>query len=224
LELDPENVDALAYLAFLNSSGLAMLDEDRQARLAEGERKASRALLLAPNHAFSHLVLGIVYVWTNRAVQAISEFEHAIRLDRNLAFAHSYLGVAKQHCGRAEETEGHVLEALRISPRDRLAYLFLHHGGISKIALGADEEAVTWQRRSIEANRSFSIAHFILAAALGHLGRIAEARAAAQVGLLLAPGASITRYRAALVSDNPIAVAQRERILDGLRKAGLPEE
>jgi hypothetical protein len=31
------------------------------------------------------------------------------------------------------------------------------------------------------------------------------------------------RYRAGAPSDNPIYLAQRERVAEGLRKAGLPE-
>ena len=51
----------------------------------------------------------------------------------------------------------------------------------------ADKVAVEWLRRAIENNRNQPIAHFWLAAALAFLGRVDEARAAAQAGLALDP-------------------------------------
>ena len=58
---------------------------------------------------------------------------------------------------------------------------------------------------------------------LAHLGRLDEARAAAQAGLALNPTFTIRRFRAGAPSDNPTYLAQRERIYDGMRKAGVPE-
>jgi hypothetical protein len=58
---------------------------------------------------------------------------------------------------------------------------------------------------------------------LAQLGRLDEARQAVQPGLALAPGLTIARYRAGVQTDNPTYHAQRERIIEGLRKAGVPE-
>jgi class 3 adenylate cyclase len=74
-----------------------------------------------------------------------------------------------------------------------------------------------------EANRNYPMSHFFLAAALGRLGQLAEARSEARVGLAINPTFTISRYRASVSSDNPTAVAGRDRIIDGLRKAGVPE-
>jgi hypothetical protein len=46
--------------------------------------------------------------------------EQALALDRNLAEAHALVGVAKLFLG--EETEPHIQEALRLSPRDIFAH------------------------------------------------------------------------------------------------------
>jgi tetratricopeptide (TPR) repeat protein len=96
--------------------------------------------------------------------------------------------------------------------------------GYAKLHLGQDEEAVTWLQRSIDTNRNFSPSHLNLAAGLAHLGRLTEARAAVQVGLDIEPSFTIARCRASLPSDNVLYLAQFERILDGMRKAGVPEE
>ena len=89
--------------------------------------------------------------------------------------------------------------------------------------MGNDEEAVEWLRRAIETNRNYPRAHFYLAATLAHLGRMNEAQAAAQAGLALNPSFTITLWRATPPTDNPTYLAQRERFIDGMRKAGMPE-
>ena len=121
------------------------------------------------------------------------------------------------------ETEAHIHEALRLSPRDIGAFRWMMFVGIAKSQLGADAETVTWLRRSIEANRNVPYAHFNLAAALALLGRFDEARAAAQVGLALDPRFTIRRFRRNLSSNNPTYLAGRERVYNGMRLAGVPE-
>src|SRR5207249_1410765 len=156
---------------------------------------AIKALSLAPNHAFAHLVLGSFCGGVNRGEEAIAEFEHALTLDRNLVYAHALIGMAKTALGRAEEAESHYLEALRLSPGDVAAHHWMSSAGTSKLHLAKDEEAVEWFRRAIDANRNFAFTHLSLAAALAHLGRIEEARAAARAGVVVAPGFTIGRCR-----------------------------
>jgi|RhiMethySRZTD1v2_1073278.scaffolds.fasta_scaffold97188_2 TolB-like protein/class 3 adenylate cyclase len=224
LALDPGNVEALVGGAFVDSVvGAHMFSNDRAERLAAAEAAATRALSLAPNHAWAHMVLGNVQIFTNRPLQGIAQCERALALDRNLAMAHSYIGHAKIGIGRSEETEAHVAEALRLSPRDTTAYVWMAGAGAAKLYLGADEAAVAWLRRAIENNRNQAIAHFWLAAALAFLGRVDEARAAAQAGLALDPAFTVARFRNAAASDNPVYLRQRERVCDGMREAGVPE-
>ena len=125
--------------------------------------------------------------------------------------------------GRAEETEVHIAEAFRISPRDGASFLWKNIQGLAKLQLGKDEEAADLFRQSIDASRNYPLNHFYLAAALVHLGQQAEAEAEATSGLALAPKFTVTRFREAAESDNPVYVAQRKRILEGMCKAGVPE-
>jgi TolB-like protein/class 3 adenylate cyclase/Flp pilus assembly protein TadD len=224
LALDPGNIDALVGVATVDTTtGAAMMTDDRAARLAAAEAALTRALSLAPNHAWAHCLLGVAQIHTNRAAQGIAECERALALDRNLAMAYGFIGLAKYFLGRSEETEAHVQEALRLSPHDAYAYVWQVWVGVAKLALGADEEAAARFSRSVEINRNFPLAHFFLAAALAHLGRLAEARAAARAGLALDPAFTISRFRAGTPSDDPIFLAQNERFCDGMRKAGVPE-
>ena len=224
LARDPGNVEALVGAAWTDAlRGTVFMGDDRAQLLAAAETAATRILSLAPNHAFAHLVLGYVQIFTNRVTQGIAEAERALALDRNLANAHAFIGAGKTFAGRAEETEAHVQDALRLSPRDSHAYQWIASVAATKLNLGAAAEAAQWARRAIEANRNFPLAHFWLGAALAQLGRLEEARQAIQPGLALAPGFTIARYRAGVQSDHPTYLAQRERIIEGMRKAGVPE-
>jgi tetratricopeptide (TPR) repeat protein len=167
--------------------------------------------------------LGIVRIYTNRVVQGIAEVERALEIDRNLADAHGYIGIAKCFLGRAEETEAHVHNALRLSPRDTFAYLWRTYLGVAKVFLGKDEDAVSKLRHAIEIDRNFHPAHFYLAVALAGLGRLDEARVAAKEALSIDPTFTIRRYRADAPSDNPVFLAGRQRIYEMMRKVGVPE-
>ena len=133
------------------------------------------------------------------------------------------LGMGKYYSGRPDETEGHILQALRISPRDAYASAWMVFAAFAKFGEGKDEEAAQWATRSIDASPDFMTAHFVLAAALVGLGRMAEAREAVRAGLDLNPAFSIARSRASPSSDHPRYLAALARILDALRKANVPE-
>jgi TolB-like protein len=225
LALDPGNIEALVGTASVDLASVRFFfTDDRAARLAAAEATLTKVLSLTSNHALAQYLLGSVHILTNRAVEGIAKCEHALALDRNLALAHSMIGLAKLFSGRAEQTESHVLEALRLSPRDTLAYTWMFSAGAAKLYLGRDEEAAVWLLRAIDANRNLPSSHFYLAAAQAHLGRMSEAQAAANAGLVLNPTFTIRRFREGAFSDNPTHLAQRERIYEGMRKAGVPEE
>ena len=224
LALEPGNVEALVGTALANFVISAnFFTDDRIKHLAAAEAAVTKALSLAPNHPFAHNVLGAVQTFRNRAAQGIAQCERALALDRNLARAHAHIGLAKLFLGRGGETEAHIEQALRLSPRDTAVYVWTMFVGIAKFWYGADAEAIVWLRRSLEANRN-SIAHFYLAAVLTHVGELDEARATVQAGLALYPSFTIRRYRANAPSNNPVYIAGRERVCEGMRMAGVPEE
>jgi len=227
LTADPDNVDALVDSArVVQLEGAFLFVTDPTAAFAAAEAKLTTALSSVPDHARAHLYLGVVDIWTKRATQGIAECEHALALDRNLAAAHAVIGFGKIFIGRAEETEAHVAEALRLSPRDTMAYTWMNMAGLAKLHLGLYEQAVAWLRRAIEANRNYPTAYFNLVAALAQLGRPDEAQPAVKAGLALDPTYTISRARAArrARTDDPTYLAQLKPIFEGLRKAGVPEQ
>jgi TolB-like protein/Flp pilus assembly protein TadD len=222
--LDPTNIDALVGAARADVLvGAIYTTEHRAERLAAAEALLIKGVSIAPRNYWAHLWLGFVQIQTNRASRALGELEQALRLNRNLGAAHAWMGQAKITMGRAEEAEAHVNEAFRLSPNDAVAFMWTHIRGLAKLHLGADEEAAGHFRRSVDASRNYPLSHFYMAAALAHLGRLDEARAEVKAGLAFAPNYSIARFQNMAESDNPIYLAQRERIAEGMRKAGVPE-
>lgn len=224
LVLDDGNADALVGRAtVLATIAGSFASDDRPAQLAAAEAAVTRALSIAPRHAGAHLALGAVQMFSNRAAQGIAACERALALDHNLADAHGCIGMAKYFAGHPEQTEAHIREALRLSPRDVHTYRWLQFAGIAKAQLGADAEAAGWLRRSIEANRNFPLAHFHLAGVLAWLGQLDEARAAARAGLALQPDFTLRRYAMNALGDNPAYLDGRDRSCQGMRLAGVPE-
>jgi TolB-like protein/class 3 adenylate cyclase len=227
LAVDPDNVAALIGSAAADFiMGTSLLVTDPKAALVAAEAKLTKALSSVPDHARAHSLLGLVEMTTKRASQGVARCEHALELDRNLADAHAYIGLGKIYLGRAEETEAHIAEALRLSPRDTLAFTWMHIAAVAKNNLGLYEQAVAWCRRAIEANRNYPLPHFVLGSALAQLGRLDEARSAVKAGLALNPAFSIARARAAWLaaSDDPTYQSTTETVFEGMRKAGVPND
>jgi TolB-like protein/class 3 adenylate cyclase len=224
LELDPGNIDAL-----VGATGVDVLvcisdmTDDPQALLAEVEERLTKALAAAPNNAYAHLFMGVVLRATYRAQRSVEELERALAIDSNLASARALMGSALACMGRAQEAEAHVLEALRLSPRDAMIFEWFLIAGQAKTLLGEFAEASSWLRKSIGANRNRPLVFFLLAACLAHLDRLDEARREVKAGLAIDPDFTLRRFRAGAQSDNAVYLTQRARVMEGMRLAGVPE-
>ncbi|WP_426437460.1 tetratricopeptide repeat protein [Bradyrhizobium genosp. P] len=224
LLLDPDNIEALVGRALADSQSASnYYTDDPTALLRTAEAAVIKALSLAPDHAGAHSILGRILGYTDRVDQGIAECERALALDRNMAWPHATVGMLKYFIGRGGETEAHIREAIRLSPRDYRICHWMQYVGVAKLWQGADAEAVTWLRRSVETNRNYPLSHFYLAAALAYLSELSDARAEARAGLVLHSSFTIRRYRASAHCNHPAFLAGRERTYEGLRMAGVPE-
>jgi TolB-like protein len=127
LELDPGNVDARALAGIVDAAAaFGFMFDDPRPILARAEADLAKCLAAAPNHPRAHFGMGMVLCATNRALRCMEELERALAIDPNFARARAFFGLAHLYVGRAEETEGHVAEALRLSPRDPLIHQLPH--------------------------------------------------------------------------------------------------
>ncbi|UWU66222.1 adenylate/guanylate cyclase domain-containing protein [Bradyrhizobium sp. NC92] len=224
LAIDPKNADAMSWTATVEAAlGVLFLTDHPYEHLKAAETMALEALYLAPDHAWAHFTLALVLIHTNRVAQGMAECERALSLDRNLADAHELMGIAKHYMGRGADTESHVGEALRLSPRDIFAFRWMNTVGFAKLQIGADAEAAAWFARGIEANRNYPLLHFGYAAALALLGKMDEAQLAAKAGLTLDPTFTVRRFRNIPLRGDEKFTAGARRMVKGFHIAGVPD-
>jgi len=153
---------------------------------------------------------------------AISEFNAAILINPSLAPAYASLGNTEIRAGRAQEAFVPLETAIRLSPRDPLLNVWYFNICHAHTHLGQDNAAIEWCRRSVAVS-PFWISYVDLASAYAWTGRKEEAQAAVRELLKLMPNYTVDRWTHAGFSNNPVFLTQYQRIIEGLRKAGLPE-
>ena len=92
-------------------------------------------------------------------------------------------------------------------------------GGIVHLLLGRSAEAFECTSKSISMY-PVDVSYYIFVSACGHLGRTEDAKTAITKLLSLAPGAAISNFATRMPFRDQ---RHLDILLDGLRKAGLPE-
>jgi TolB-like protein len=224
LRLDGHNIAAL--LGFANAhmwEVRSYASVDRAGQIRAAEAAVRKALELAPDSADARVTYGTVLYPMRAPERALREFQLAIDLDSNLAVAHAFLGNIKFVLGRADETSGHVKEAMRLSPRDPLLFYWYFLIGTADVYLGQTVRGVESLRKSVEIYPNWPHAQFALAGALPLVGLLAEADEVCATARCLAPNFTVAKFRNEAKSDNPVYLAQREYLYQGMRLAGVPE-
>ena len=108
----------------------------------------------------------------------MAEYNIALELNPNLQNAHAGKAVALMSSGRAREAVSPLQLALRISPRDPLAFLFAWQLCNVHLHLRQYEEAIDQCGRSIILNNSYPPAYLGLVSAYGSTGQMDQARQA----------------------------------------------
>ena len=148
------------------------------------------------------------------------------------ASAYGALGLDYVLVGQFERSLEYTDKAIRLSPRDPDLALWYHQRGLAYFGLGQYDQAIEWARRSVAVNPNLSpFVHMQLIAALALTGHEAEAHEALQRYLALPSVGpkTITALKAleapfTYAHSDPRILELRDRRIEGLRKAGLPEE
>ena len=112
--------------------------------------------------------------------------------------------------------------AIRLSPLDWLGRAFTNGVASAHLSAGRYEEALEWANRTLREEPGYRQALRSKVVACAHLDRIEEAREALRQWIESQPGLTVARFRASwtrVFSPNAMAIH-----VDGLRKAGLPEQ
>jgi len=143
--------------------------------------------------------------------------DRAVALNPNSFRAWSSRGHVYRIAGLPEEAVQSFERAIRMSPIDPLLHRTVTGMGVAFIELRRFDEAIVAGKRAQRQNPFFSIAYRCLASAFAHLGRDAEAREAAARVLETDPAFAIS----ALIARG--GYSNSKLLIEGLRKAGLPE-
>ncbi len=242
LQLDDRLPAALAGLAYvLSGRVLDGFNDAPEPDLRRADDLVAKALAADPNDPFPHYVKAQIFRaqanlgMQDRFQQAIAEYETVIALDRNDANALSHLARIKILLGAPAEAIPLLERAMRISPRSPALSIgfFQHRMGLAHLLLGHTDEAIQWYEKAISSiPPSFpflGVAYVELGAALALKGDMAAAQVvlaeAARRNPKYTTIANIRRETGASVSKDPKWLALRERtVIEGLRKAGVPEE
>ena len=112
----------------------------------------------------------------------------------------------------------HGSNAFRLSPFDQLSFWFCTTNGIASIVAGRLDESVSWLNKALRLNPRYRASTRMLIAAQALSGEIDEARQLAAEFLEGEPGFTVSGFG----SWYPLQPPYLERVMDGLRLAGLP--
>jgi adenylate cyclase len=230
LQIDDRNVTALGRMAWWHILPvLEAQSPDPQAAIRQADELASRALAIDPNDYWAHFSKAGVLLAQNRHEEAIVQAERSLALNPSFMEAYEILCMANSFLGRPDRAMEYADTAIRLGPRDPYIFGNYHAKGWAFFMKEQDDHAIEWLRRSAAAAPGAEpFTYLLLASAYALNGRQAEAQDELKRYLSLSRTKSTTiaqlRKQQLSLADNSTWVAYNERLFEGLRKAGMPEE
>jgi adenylate cyclase len=215
IDMAPESSYGYKALAWYNWS-LALIGKSPRESIGKAFQLAQKALSLDESDAYSHALLGSIYLMMRKYEKAIVAGERSIELDPNGAMLHGLLGMTLSFAGRPDEAIVHLNQGIRLNPFP--AYWYFFRLGQSYIQKGQYEEALTAYKKGLQRAPNAWANHLHLAVIYVLLDRQEEAGAAAKKVLELYPNFSVERISKTLPYKNQ---AHLKLFVDAMRKAGL---
>jgi len=222
VDLDPDFADGYCGLAMARIRAAAgFATDDLGGASHSAESFARRAVALDSNNAVARSCLSNALFLLGDYQGALAEGALALALSPNLALGYWRRGAAMIFSGRPEEGLRDLKTSLRLEPHgSNLAHR------LSQVSAGcyfsrAYEDAVEAANQAIRSFPEYPLTYRWLAAALGQLSRVEEAKAALKKAVAVAPAAFEVYVRGRLPWFRP---EDQAHMLEGLRKAGWRED
>jgi len=189
----------------------------------EARDRAERHLKTAMENpsSLAHQVYSKMLIDWHLHEEAIYEAERAIALDPNDANSYLAMAYVLVYAGRPKEAVDFVQRAMRLDPHYPAYQLYVL--GLAHFVMEEFDAAVPLFERALKRNPENYVPLIPLAAAYAHLGREQEAAATIETLQRALPSiitlSSVRRHPLWSYKD-PV---DQNRLLDGLRKAGMPE-
>jgi len=152
--------------------------------------------------------------------RALSLIDRALELDVNLATAWQRSGWVRGYAGDPEGAIESLNNAIRLDPLDPRAFLTQTAMAFAHFIAGRDDEAADWAAKALRLRPNWHPALRVALAANGLGGKPDEANRALRAYLRTDPDVSVAK----ICGFYPLRKdANRQRLILGLRKAGVPE-
>ncbi|MDJ0863868.1 MAG: winged helix-turn-helix domain-containing protein [Gammaproteobacteria bacterium] len=186
--------------------------------LAQAEELMEEAFRIDSGLPQVYFVRSQIDLFRRRHLSAIEAAEHAIRIDPNYADAYALSAWILSYAGRPGEAAAALDKAMRLNPRPPASY-FEVLGEIQFVQARYRESSATFQR-ILDINPEYARARMWNAAALVRAGLTDKAEWEAAELLVASPDFALKRMEFAFPFKDQRTL---ESLLDGLKKAGLPE-
>jgi adenylate cyclase len=218
IELDPDYSDAYAGLSMgYNLDHQNRWSDKPELSLGEAERFADMAIAKDDKNPYAHLVAAVAAMSKKDYRRWSDESERALALNPNYAPATAARGILYIYTGEPGKAIPYIELAMRLDPT--LPAQYLHFLGTAYFVARDYEAAAKMFKHRITANPNTDLSRAFLASTLGHLGRAEEARQVWQELKDVNPRYSLQDHMDRLPFKDP---ADTARIVEGVRKAGLP--
>ena len=210
IDLDPTFAPGYSALALAQLQAAAVYQ-----KLSLTEAQSSAEALAADAEARS--CLGWALQARGELEGALVEIERALAMSPNLAVAHWQKGATLIFSGRPKEGLDALETCIRLDPRDPFMSVRLLHIACGLYFAREYENVIDAAKRLIRSYPDFPMIYRWPAAALGQLGRIAEAKEWLDKAISAAPAAFNMYVRSRVPWFRP---EDHAHLLEGLRKAG----
>jgi adenylate cyclase len=218
IDLDPTFTGAYSGLAATHFYRAAVFQTGSLPKAQKSmEELARRAVALDGGDAEARSWLGAALFFSGDDRGALAEVERALAISPNLAIAYGMLGCALIWSGRPNEGLAALGRYMRLDPRDPMKAMFLYAIAVGLYFSREYEAAIEAAERVIRSYPDFPMSYRWIAAALGQLGRAAEAKEALEKAIAISPASFDMYVRQRVPWFRP---EDHAHLLEGLRKAG----
>jgi adenylate cyclase len=217
LKIDPKDPDALAGSAYTyhvdSFNGWSDAPTDYDAKVLG---QTGRAIALDPDNVRAYFVKAMYLTLSRRPSEGLGAADAGLAVDPNFVLLWSQRCNAENGLGRFEQAKADCERAMRLSPRDPYIGVFRENMASADLNLGQVDAAIDEYRQAIDSGYRLYSVYAELSAAYARAGKMEEAKTALTEARRLNPKLTV-KWLIDHTSGTPA-------VLDGLRKAGLPEE
>jgi serine/threonine-protein kinase len=215
-----------AYVAYLRGREVQLRPETSRENYLSAESFYKQAIALDPKFVLPRARLSFIQALLfeyfepkNRArlAEARVNAEEAVRLDANSAEAHSSLARCAQNANDAATTRRELAEAVRLLPNDTTIVL---SAAMTQWGMGWNDEALTNFKRATELGPREPKTFYNYGVLLKEIGREADARAALDRAMQLAPTSIYFRLQRASAETSWTGDTKRARAILASLPAG----